>query len=132
MKTLELREVLEVEKLLRDWVRFGGSWSWNEDGSVDVNGNIFINYERFRFSILPFKFRKVSGYFSVYNNGLTSFENFPEEIGKDFNCEQNYVKSLEYFPKRVGGNFHGRLNFWKFSAKDIRKICKVDGKVHAK
>ena len=44
----------------------------NDDGSIDVNGGVYI--QNSEFTKLPLKFNKVSGDFSCYNNELTSLD----------------------------------------------------------
>ena len=97
----------------------------NEDGSIDVDGDVFLSkrgLER-----IPVKFRKVTGnfycldnelsslegcpekvdgYFYCYNNNLTSLEGGPERVGGDFHCGRNNLTTLKGCPERVGGDFH--------------------------
>jgi hypothetical protein len=69
---------------------------------VDVNGNVTLYRV---LTELPIKFRNVSGYFSCYNNRLTSLEGSPNSVGGYFNCSYNNLTSLEGSPKSVGGYF---------------------------
>lgn len=129
MKSEELRRLIIEEKYLNMWIHYPYTYTWNEDGSVDVEGNVYVNYTKYRFNKLPVKFRKVSGYFSVYNLGLTTFENFPTEILGYCSCRQNYFETLDYMPKIIGGNFYTNFRN-EIYARDIRKVCKVGGRVH--
>jgi len=77
----------------------------NDDGSIDVDGNVILSYDRF--SKIPIKFRKVSGSFSLYMcKSLESLEGCPTEVGKSFDCGTcQSLTSFDYCPKRVAGNF---------------------------
>ena len=84
------------------------NYTINSDGSIDVNGNVYLcgnNLTR-----LPLKFNKVSGYFSCSQNKLTSLEGSPKEVGYDFYCSINKLTSLEGCPKEIGSNFNCSYN----------------------
>jgi hypothetical protein len=51
----------------------------NNDGSITVNGDVVISDEDI--TILPFKFKYVSGYLYLANNKLMSLYGCPEEVG---------------------------------------------------
>jgi len=123
MKTEEFRRKLIEEKYLRRWIS-KGTWSWNNDGSINVEGGIQIND---KFSKLPFKFRKVSLWFQINNVGLTTLENCPEEVGGFFGCEWNKLTSLEYSPKIVKESYFIGNNIGKkFTKEDVKKVCKIN------
>ena len=127
MKTEELRKQI-FESYLRQWTH--QTWVWNEDGSVDVDGNVNINVPLDK---LPFKFGKIDGYFNCDNCKLKTFENFPNVVTAHLSCENNQFTSLEYLDIEC-------LNLWirnnseleKYTKKDIRKYCKVNtsGKIY--
>jgi hypothetical protein len=96
----------------------------NEDGSIDVDDNVYMMHRQI--DKLPLKFRNVTGSFNCarnklttlkgcpisvddsfycYNNELTSLEGGPESIGGDFDCHENRLSSLEGCPKSVGRDF---------------------------
>ena len=79
------------------------NYTINSDGSIDVNGNVNLGYNKL--TKLPLKFNKVSGSFSCYQNQLTSLEGCPIEVGGIFDCHSNKLTSLEGCPKEVGENF---------------------------
>lgn len=99
MKLEELRKLLISEKYLRRWVT-SGSWVWNEDGSVDVLGNVEIMDHTYNRPKLPFKFRNVIGNFYCNGNLLETLENCPDEVGLNFLCSRNKLKTLEFAPKK--------------------------------
>lgn len=89
----------------------------NEDGSIDVNGNVCLNRNtlsnlrnldgiRFRKSIkelteLPIKFNIVYGDFRCHQNNLSTFENFPKEVHGDLVISNNNFKSLVGCPNII-------------------------------
>ncbi|MCK9475633.1 MAG: hypothetical protein M0R46_06935 [Candidatus Muirbacterium halophilum] len=100
------------------------NYNINDDGSIDVNGNVDL-YNR-KLKVLPLEFRNVygsfdcednkltnligcpqyvDGYFSCGGNKLTTLEGAPQSIGGDFYCNYNNLTSLEGAPKRVSGLF---------------------------
>jgi hypothetical protein len=82
-----------------------GTYTINEDGSIDVNGSVYINNNRDLIKI-PFKFRNVSGYFICNDDQLTSLEGTPNSVGGEFWCSNNQLTSLEGGPSNVGGKFY--------------------------
>ena len=79
------------------------NYTINPDGSIDVDGSVYIS--GYRLSKLPLKFNRIRYNFYCGNNLLTTFENFPIEVGFNFNCSYNLITSLKGCPKYVGGNF---------------------------
>lgn len=99
----------------------------NNDGSINVDGNVNIRYDRY--DKLPIKFNIVTGNFSIYRlqlktlegspkevggyfdcagNELTSLEGAPVKVGKDFICNNNKITTMEFCPKEIGGNINCR------------------------
>ena len=90
-----------------------GTYNINDDGSVDVDGDVdlddvYLNSENL--TKIPFKFRNVSGYFTCINNKLTSLEGAPNTVGRWFSCTNNQLTSLEGAPNTVGGIFSCSYN----------------------
>ena len=79
------------------------NYTINEDGSIDVDGDVRIYGKRL--TKLPLKFGKVTGYFDCSHNQLTTLEGGPKEVGGVFACSYNQLTSLEGSPKSVGGYF---------------------------
>jgi hypothetical protein len=79
------------------------NYTINEDGSIDVDGDVRIYGKRL--TKLPLKFGKVTGYFDCRNNQLTTLEGSPKEVGGSFYCAENELTSLEGSPLSVGGSF---------------------------
>ena len=98
------------------------------DGSVDVNDDVDMSFERL--DNIPIRFNYVWGNFSCNDNHLTSLENSPytatkfdccnnhltslehgpEEVTHDFRCSGNKITSLEHSPNHVGGEFDFGFN----------------------
>ncbi|MCK9471980.1 MAG: hypothetical protein M0Q88_09540 [Bacilli bacterium] len=76
----------------------------NEDGSIDVDGDVDL-YDK-KLKVLPLKFRKVSGDFLCGHNKLTSLKGSPQSVGGDFSCSGNQLTSLEGAPQSICGDFY--------------------------
>lgn len=79
------------------------NYTINEDGTVDVDGD--VNIVTNKGNKLLIRFGNVSGSFDCEDWDLTSLEGCPIEVGGDFNCTRNNLTTLEGAPKKVGGNF---------------------------
>lgn len=116
----------------------------NDDGTIDVEGN--VNLYKIGLKQLPeyIQFNTVSGIFWINqnqlitlkgcpyhvgqhffccNNMLTTLEFSPEYVGGKFECSNNKLTSLEFSPKKVVGAFDCTDNLVKFSIKDVLKVC---------
>ena len=80
-----------------------GTYTINDDGSIDVNGDVNLNNKKL--AKIPFKFRNVSGGFYCHRNRLTSLEGSPNTVGGGFCCNDNQLTSLEGAPINVDGEF---------------------------
>ena len=79
------------------------NYTINEDGTVDVNGDVYLNSKGLK--EIPLKFGYVSGDFFCDYNGLISLEGAPSEVGGYFSCCYNQLASLEGAPRKVGECF---------------------------
>jgi hypothetical protein len=102
------------------------NYTWNEDGTLDVNGWVILQHRRL--TKLPFKFGRVNGNFFIYSNLLTSLEGCPREVTGNFNCAFNQITSLEGAPRIVGYNFRCYYNLNLTKLKGFPR--KVGGDVH--
>jgi hypothetical protein len=75
----------------------------NDDGTIDVNGNVNLYF--IRLGELPLRFNKVNGFFNCYDSKLNTLKGSPRWVGRDFNCGYNNLTSLEFSPEYVGGRF---------------------------
>ena len=67
---------------------------------VCVQGDVYLGDQKL--SYLPVKFGRVSGKFEVYNNCLSSFEFFPDEVGHYLDFSHNAFTSLKSLPQVLG------------------------------
>ena len=72
----------------------------------------------------------IDGYFSCSNNELISLINCPKNIRGHFMCVNNKLMTLDGCPKEVLGNFYCGNNPGNFTEADVRKVCKVNGRVY--
>ena len=85
------------------------NYTINPDGSIDVNGNVYLYNESL--TELPLTFNKVTGYFECSNNRLTTLKGCPRWVGGSFTCYNNRLTSLEFSPDYVGGYFNCDDNY---------------------
>lgn len=64
----------------------------NSDGSIDVDGNVELSFNRFK--RLPIKFNYVRGSFDISCNKLTTLEGLPNYIGGYLNLDYNDIEVL--------------------------------------
>ena len=98
----------------------------NEDGSIDVEGDVDLRDKRL--TKLPLKFNHVSGGFYCYNNQLVTLEGSPQSVGSHFYCGNNQLTTLEGGPKSVGGGFYCQLAFYKdldMESSEYRPISEI-------
>ena len=63
------------------------NYTINDDGSIDVNNEVFIAARGL--TELPLKFNKVSWNFDCSANKLTTLEGSPKSVGGYFKCNVN-------------------------------------------
>ena len=79
------------------------NYTINPDGSIDVNGDVYLSF--YELTEIPLVFNKVTGFFDCAYNKLTTLKGCPRWIGGNFNCTGNKLTSLEFSPDYVGGDF---------------------------
>ena len=84
------------------------NYTINDDGSIDVTGNVFL-YKK-GLTELPLVFNKVSGNFDCGSNNLTTLKGSPRWVGGGFYCDNNRLTSLGFSPDYVGDNFWCQYN----------------------
>ncbi len=95
-KNLELEEKLDKLQVIH--------YTINEDGSIDVDDDVYLDSENFGDTI-PFNFNKVNGYFDIRNGSLKTLKNCPKYISRFFDCSYNKLESLEFGSEYVGGDY---------------------------
>ena len=103
----------------------------NSKGEIDVDGDVMLMDGDFK--ELPYKFGRVTGYFTLEScKNLISLKNCPEIILPnhmfcvDF-CSK--LNSLEGCPKEVGGLFYCRDCKRCFPKEEVRSLCEVGEKI---
>jgi hypothetical protein len=96
----------EIDALCQAW--YIRNYTINPDGTVDVEGDVYLDYTGLK--ALPLKFSRVSGSFNCSSNQLTTLEGAPKEVGGYFNCQSNQLTTIEGAPKEVGGDFYCSYN----------------------
>ena len=93
---------MDIEKICR---RYGiRNYTINEDGSIDVNGN--VNFYSRELWELPLNFNIVDGNFTCAINHLTTLKGSPKKVTGYFNCNNNEnLGSLEHAPVEIGTGF---------------------------
>jgi hypothetical protein len=96
------------------------NYTINEDGSIDVDGDVYLHDERL--TKLPLNFRNVTGSFYCHHNQLTSLKGCPKTVDVNFYCSDNQLTSLECCPVSVGRSFacyHNKLTSLKGCPKTV-------------
>ena len=106
IKLFENFDTKSIEEICKKYHIY--DYTINEDGSIDVNNNVYI-YDT-DLTELPLTFNKVSENFYIYRNKLTTLKGSPKYVGGNFRCDENDLKTLEYSPEYVGGYFECRKN----------------------
>ena len=108
----------EIEEICREYDI--ENYTINEDGSIDVDGDVYLSYEKL--TELPLNFNYVSRYFECDNNELTTLKGSPKQVGGSFICNYNNLTTLEYGPEEVFGYYdcnHNKLTSLKGSPNMI-------------
>ena len=80
------------------------NYTINEDLTVDVTGNIKIDYRPLK--VIPVQFGVVTGDFICSINQLTTLKGAPTKVGGYFNCTSNQLTTLKGGPTKVGEDFY--------------------------
>lgn len=82
-----------------------GLWIENDDGSISVNGDVYLS--RKDLDSIPYKFKNITDSFYIAGNPkLTTLENTPREVIGDFACGGTSIIDLKGGPSYVGGDYH--------------------------
>ncbi len=103
IKSYKIFESIDLE-LGKELEKFNiTKYSINEDGSIDVDG--IVDFGSKNLNKIPFNFNRVSNYFDVNDNKLTSLKNCPVQIDEWFGCGNNKLTSLEFGPEYIGSEY---------------------------
>jgi hypothetical protein len=97
----------EIDSICREYSIT--NYTINSDGSIDVEGDVLINFKR-DLGKLPLRFGRVTGKFKCVRSGLTTLEGCPQFVGGDFDCSANNLTTLEYGPQEVLGSYNCSFN----------------------
>jgi hypothetical protein len=129
LKSLGLdRHLFKPKELTEDdwinsWIEDETRWKRNSDGTIDVKGDILIQYNRFK--KLPVKFSFVSGKFLCDHNNLETLEGSPQTVEGSFDCSYNNLKTLEGGPMIVSEDYdciHNAIESLKGSPEEVGGI----------
>jgi hypothetical protein len=81
------------------------NYTINDDGSIDVNSDVYMKNNDDSLTEIPLDFNYVEGGFYCYDQELTSLKGAPKKTGGNFECGGNKLTSLEYCPTEVGSMF---------------------------
>jgi hypothetical protein len=90
--------------------KYLNDYTINSDGSIDINGSVYIWSRLGDMEKLPVKFGKVSGYFWCDGNKLTTLEGCPNYVGRSF-----YGDNLTH---HILGNVQGDI-FYKIKQRIV-------------
>jgi hypothetical protein len=88
-----------IERIIRHNFDITGSYEIQQDGSVNVQGDVSLRYAQTDGQI-PIKFGIVDGVFKVYNKGIRTLKNCPDSC-HDLIISSNQLTSLDYCPVYV-------------------------------
>ena len=109
LKTYNIFENKDNSELIKQLESYSiENYTINEDGTIDVSGDVYLSNRDL--SKIPFEFGKVTGYFIINYNNLTSLEGGPQEVGGNYYCHNNQLKDLISGPQEVGGNYYCHNN----------------------
>lgn len=103
------------------------NYTINKDNSINVQGDLYLR--GYSFKKLPIKFNSISGNFDCSNNQLTSFENFPKEVGRSLYVNNNKIESLTGLPM-VSIFRRGIIDISHNNIKSFEGITSICGSIH--
>lgn len=122
------------------------NYTINDDFTIDVNGNVDLQFKNLNKFPPYIKFNKINGEFLCNFTNINSLEGFPkrvegnffcantkiktlkgcpEYVGGDFSCFMNNLTTLKYGPKFVGGSYHcsyNKLTSLKGIPEDVKEL----------
>ena len=101
-------------------------WLYSRKHEIHPDGSVSM-FEDARLSnmgllVIPFKFKRVEGYFTCERNQITTLEGAPEIVLGGFECHKNRLKSLLGAPKEIGGHFNCSHNMQLMSLEHCPQV----------
>jgi len=81
------------------------NYTINDDGTVDVDGDVILSNLEAYDDKIPVLFNNVSGDFDVSWKGLKTLKGSPKYVGGNFDCSDNLIQSLQFCPETIEGDF---------------------------
>ena len=94
----------KIERALRNWAPVRGRVTINDLGQVSVSGRVKAYPKPTPGGKIPVEFSYVAHTFHASSNNLTSLENCPQTVGKDFIVAYNQLTSLDGMPQDIRSN----------------------------
>lgn len=110
-----------IEELCKKYIS-GSTCIINEDGTVDVIGDVDLGHHRFNRGELPIKFNKVYGDFSCVSSNLKTLQGCPKYVSGSFSVKNNDLETLKYIPDYIGDYLdisHNRLKLIDYLPKSL-------------
>jgi hypothetical protein len=121
MRNIKLYESFRTEKEIIDLCSEYGieNYQIRDDGSIDVDGSVYLHGKLGDLKQLPLTFNQVKGDFNCGGNNLTTLKGCPKKVHGHFYCYNNRLTSLEYSPKIVERDFYCGLNEYLTSLEGL-------------
>jgi hypothetical protein len=127
---LDLGKLKKVEEWLSSYHIYRANYKINSDWSIDIKRSLIIIPDQFIIGIPDYiRFNECQGDFIIRGNRLLSMSGCPKIVHGDFAVNDNKLRDLFGSPIQVDGYYFIQNNEVKFTEEQIRKICKVGGKV---
>ena len=108
------------------------NYTINDDFTVDVSEDLYLELKDLTEFPEYIQFGIVKGYFDCEFNRLISLKGAPKRVDGNFYCSHNKLTTLKGAPETVGGSFYCSNNRVQFTEEDVRKVCKVEGRISVK
>jgi hypothetical protein len=127
---LALGRLAEVEKWLKQFI-LRNAYTINSNWEIDLKKDFIITSSmNFPEEIPEFiQFNICPGSFLIRDKKLASLRGCPRIVNKDFFVDYNKLMSLGGCPIQVDGDFYIQHNLRPFTPEEIKKICKIGGKL---
>jgi hypothetical protein len=127
MRNIKLYESFRTEQEIIDLCSEYGieNYQIRDDGSIDVDGSVYLHGKLGDLKQLPLTFNQVKGDFNCGGNNLTTLEGCPKKVGGYFDCGRNKLTTLEGCSEVVRGSFicnSNKLTSLEYSPKIAKSL----------